>query len=420
MYNRGIAMLFCGMAMITMFSGCSKKTEVTMNELESSLEQQSQDVELTVWGSETDQELLNQIVESFVETYKEEANLNISVEIQNEESCKNTILNNVREAADVFTIIDDQMVSLAAGGVLEVIEYRDEVTSNNIKSVVDAVTVNDSLYAYPLTADNGYFLYYNAEYFQEEDVLTLDRILEVAQKANKKFAMDWSSGWYLSSFFLQTGLELGLKEDGITNYCTWNATEGDITGVDVAEAMVRIASWPSFVSLTEQEALKKIKTGEVIAYVSGTWSASTVESVWGETYKATKLPTYTCNGKQVQMGSYSGYKLVGVNSHSEHREWAEKLAFWISNEENQILRYEMRGQGPSNINASNSKEILASKAIQAVIQQSEFATIQRVGNNYWDAASKLGIELASGTTSTRDLQELLDKTVEEITRSVGQ
>ena len=36
------------------------------------------------------------------------------------------------------------------------------------------------MYAYPLTADNGYFLYYNKAYFSEEDVQSLDRILELA------------------------------------------------------------------------------------------------------------------------------------------------------------------------------------------------------------------------------------------------
>ena len=30
------------------------------------------------------------------------------------------------------------------------------------------------------------------------------------------------------AFFGNTGLEVGLNEDGITNYCTWNSTDGSI------------------------------------------------------------------------------------------------------------------------------------------------------------------------------------------------
>lgn len=65
-----------------------------------------------------------------------------------------------------------------------------------------------------MTADNGYFLYYDKNYFTEEDVKSLDRILEVAGAAGKKFSMEFSSGWYSYAFFGNTGLEFGINDDG--------------------------------------------------------------------------------------------------------------------------------------------------------------------------------------------------------------
>ena len=59
-------------------------------------------------------------------------------------------------------------------------------------------------------------------------VKSLDKILSIAAKNKKKFAMDWSSGWYLYSFYGQTGLKLGLNKDGVTNFCTWNSKKGEI------------------------------------------------------------------------------------------------------------------------------------------------------------------------------------------------
>ena len=53
--------------------------------------------------------------------------------------------------------------------------------------------MNDQLYAYPLTADNGYFLYYNKQYITEEQAKTLDGILEAAAAGSKLFTMDWTS-----------------------------------------------------------------------------------------------------------------------------------------------------------------------------------------------------------------------------------
>ena len=48
------------------------------------------------------------------------------------------------------------------------------------------------LHAYPMTASNGYFLYYNKEYFTEEDVKSFDRMLEIAEKNDKKLFEDFS------------------------------------------------------------------------------------------------------------------------------------------------------------------------------------------------------------------------------------
>ena len=199
-------------------------------------------VTLKVWGAEADKALLNQLVEGFKQEYSDEASFDIIVEAVDEMECKEIILNNVNEAADVFTFADDQIMTFAAAGILEPIEYQEEIIAENIEGAIEATTIYDEVYAYPLTADNGYFMYYNKDYFTEEDVKSLDRMLEVAEKHNKKISMDWSSGWYLYSFFGNTGLTLGLNDDYVTNYCTWNATDGAIKGVDVAKAMSRIAA----------------------------------------------------------------------------------------------------------------------------------------------------------------------------------
>ena len=89
----------------------------------------------------------------------------------------------------------------------------------------------------------------------------------------------------------------------------------------------------------------------MVAGVNGTWRANDAAEVWGENYAACKLPTYTLNGEQVQMASFSGYKLIGVNPHSANVGAAMLLADFVTNEENEGLRFQERAQGPSNINA---------------------------------------------------------------------
>ena len=110
---------------------------------------------------------------------------------------------------------------------------------------------------------------------------------------------------------------------------------------------------------------------------------------------------------------------VGVNAYSKNPEWAAKLADWLTNEQNQTLRFEMNGQGPSNIKAADSDKIKTDVAIQAVMAQSEFGKLQRVGNSYWDACSSYGQVMAFGNPDHIQLQKIMDELVKGITKSVA-
>ncbi|MCI9081017.1 MAG: extracellular solute-binding protein [Lachnospiraceae bacterium] len=403
-----VCSLLLGILCAASFTGCGRDPETD------SVDASPQKIEMVVWGAEEDAELMKRIIQDFQDKYQDQAEFRISFEVQGESQCKDVLLGGLEDGADVFTFADDQLNALAAAGALDPIENADEIISENLPSAAEAATVNHQLYAYPLTADNGYFLYYNKRYISEKQVETLDGILEAAAAEGKLFAMDWSSAWYVYSFFGNTGLTVGLNDDGITNYCTWNQTDGSIRGIDVAQAMLRIAASPGFSSKTDEEFLDGVRDGSVVAGISGVWNSVAVEEAWGDDAGAVKLPTYTCRGQQIQMASFSGCKLIGVNAYSKYPEWASRLAEWITNEENQQLRFEMRGQGPSNTAVAGSAEIQQSSAIAALIEQSEYSQLQRIGGKFWDPVSNFAVNMASGNSSGQDLQEQLDEMAEGV------
>lgn len=206
-----------------------------------------------------------------------------------------------------------------------------------------------------------------------------------------------------------------VTDDGVTNTCNWNATDTDITGVQVVEALLAITSNPGFREADSDPFVAGVKDGSIIAGVSGTWNANAAQEAWGENYAACKLPTYTVAGQQVQMASFAGFKLVGVNPYSQNVGDAMMFAEYMTNEESQVARFEMRGQGPSNVNAAASEKVQAAPAIAALAAQSAYATVQRVGNKYWDPAAALGKILVNGNPDGIDLQTLLDNAVAGIT-----
>ena len=401
------------------FSGCgaNKSEEESIPETESVSDSElpSGDVSLRVWGSEEDSELINQIISSFVSEYSSQANFNITFEPHSESSAKDDILGDVLNAPDVFTFADDQLLALIASGVLKKVPNDSEIAGRNLAAASEAASFNGTLYAYPLTADNGYFLFYNSKYLTEEDVQTLDGILEVASREGKKFFMEMNSGWYMYSFFGNTDMEIGLNDDGISTYCNWNAKYTNIKGVDVAQAMADIGKNPGFINAGNDDFGIGAANGSIIAGVGGIWDENEIKDAWGDGYAATKLPTYTVAGQQLQMSSYAGYKLVGVNSRSENAAWANKFADWMTNEQNQALRFSMRGQGPSNTAASSTGEVAQSKGLQALQKQAEYASLQRVGGTFWDPATNLGTILSEGNPGGKDLQTLLNEMVTAVT-----
>ena len=379
----------------------------------------AEDVTLKVWvGDNADIEWINGVIDAYKAAHADN-NYTVDVNIVSEGDCKSTVLADPEAAADVFTFADDQFNDLYTAGALQqvMIDAEEIVAANGgaDSTVVQAASKDGVLYAYPATASNGYFMFYNKEYFTEEDVQTLDKMMEIAAAAGKKVGFPVSNGWYVYSFFQGAGLEMHINEDGITNSCNWNATDTPITGVQVAQAILDICANPGFTNADSDPFVTGVKDGSIIAGVSGTWNANVAAEAWGENYAACKLPTYTVEDQQVQMGSFAGFKLVGVNPFSENVGEAMMFAEFMTNYENQMGRFEARSEGPSNVEAAASDIVKSNPAIAALAAQAGFADVQRVADNYWANAETLGKILVNGNPDNTDLQTLLDNAVTGIT-----
>lgn len=382
----------------------------------------AEDVTLTVWvGDNQDIKWINGVIDNFKAAYPDN-NYTINVGVQNEGDCSKTVLNDPTAAADVFTFADDQFNSLLNGGALQqVLDGADDIIANNTPESIAAATGNDgNLYAYPATADNGYFMFYNKEYFTEDDVKSFNTMLDKAAAAGKYVGFPMSNAWYFYSWFKGAGLDMHVNEDGVTNSCNWNATDTPITGVQVVEALLAITSNPGFKEADSDPFVAGVKDGSIIAGVSGTWNANVAAEAWGDNYAATKLPTYTVAGQEVQMASFSGFKLVGVNPYSENLGAAMDFAAFMTNEESQVSRFAMRRQGPSNTKALASEVVQAEPAIAAIVAQAPYADVQRVGSKFWDTAAALGKIIVNGNPDGTDLQTLLDNCVAGITAAADQ
>lgn len=418
----------CAVVVTAVLAGCSPTADNTQKQGGNAQGTESIETEntetgkvaLTVWAEENDFDMINGMLDSFKEHYAGQADFEINLVAQPDSGASDVILGDIHSAGDVFSFPDDQFSRLMAAGVLAPVDNAEAVSAANVAESVAAASYQGTLYAFPYTADNGYFLYYDKDYFTPEDVKTLDGILAVAEEAGKQISMELTSGWYLYAFFGQTGLEFGINEDGVTNYCNWNDAEGAVKGTDVAQSILNFTASPAFSCNADGDFIAKAQEGSVIAGVSGTWNATQIKEVWGEDYGAVKLPTFTCAGQQIQMSSFTGYKMMGVNAYSAHKDWAMKLADWLTNEENQTLRFIQKNQVPANNKAAASDAASQIPAVQAILDQSHYGNLQRVGNKYWNACTEFANAMVAGNPNNIDLQELMDNLVAGITASTAE
>lgn len=393
---------------------------------------EKQDVALRMWGAEEDQAMLQGMIDTFVAEYADVANITVELGVESESTAKDTVLTDIEAAADVFAFASDQINDLVNAGALQSIDEMDgalkayankgvaDVKSANAPGSVDAATIDGTLYGFPMSADNGYFLYYDSTKVSAEAAQSWDTLLAAAQAAGSKVGMTFASGWYNASFFYGAGFTTGLNADG-TTAIDFNGT-ADYSGVQVVQAMLDIASHPGFMALSDGGTSAALGANEVCAVVSGTWDAGAAQTAFGDGYAATKLPSYTIDGKQVQQGSVAGFKLVGVNKYSANAGWAALLADWITNEQNQTIRFETREIGPSNINAAASDKVQSNTAIAALAQQSAYGVVQVVSGNYWDPTATFGQMIAEGTLSKDDtagIQTALDTMVAGVSAPVN-
>lgn len=397
----------------SLFVGCGSKDDSAGKDnngdkTASETPAEKEKVSLKVWGSQEDQQLLGELVESFKAAHPDKE-YTIELGVVGEPDAKTKYLEDPAAAADVFAFANDQLYDLVnAGGLYEVTRNKEAIMAANVAGSVDAATKDGKLYGYPMTADNGYFLYYDKSVVSDEDAKSLDSILAAANKAGKKVFMDVSNGWYIASFFLGAGGKLTMDDAG-KQVCDFN----NETGVKVGEAIKAFTADPAF--LTGDDAVLTGGFGDnIVAGVSGTWTADAIKEKLGDNFAAVKLPTFTVDGKQVQMGSFGGYKLIGVNSQTKAPVDAMELAEFLTNEESQALRFEKRAMGPSNIKVSESDAVKANIPLAALAMQSQFATSQKeVLGTYWTPSEAFGTAMEAKDYS-KSIKEQLDAMVEQI------
>ena len=391
-------------------------------------------VTLTVWGAQEDQQMLKEMCEAYAKENTDKT-YTFNFGVLGEGSSSDKILGDVEAGPDIFSFPSDRINTFYAAGALARIggDIEAQVKADNAEGAVDAATVTvngqEQLYAFPVTGDNCYFLYYDKSVFKNpEDLESLDRILDVAEAAGKTVHFKINDdGWYLASFFFadkDLKYEVTYNDRMVEEKVDVNFDSDD--GLEVMKALRYYVNRKGLVAQTDDSkiiaAFTPDKNGkrEAAAAVSGTWNASTIKQLLGDDMGVCILPKVKIGGEDMRLSGFMGYKLMGVNGYSKNKGEATKLAAYLTNEENQLKRFKDRGFAPTNKKAAATTEVVSNPIISVVLEQANHNRSQKnVPSTFWTPMASLITPLltakAEGKTVTdAQLQEYLNALCKQI------
>ena len=397
--TRLAAVLAMCMALLMLLCGCASEQTAGGD---------ATSVRLMVWSPSEDQskasgEWLQTCCENFAALHPE-WDITFVYGVADEATAADTVSSDPSASADVFMFANDNITKMTDAQALARFggKYAEQIASSNSEAILNSITIDGSLYGIPYTT-NTWYMYYDKRVFSEEDVKSLDTMLEKGV-----VSFPFTNSWYLPSFYFANGCTLfgdGTQEELGVDFTGEKAYE-------VTDYLIDLAANPNFVIDADGAGMAGLRDGSINAIFTGSWDSGSIKEILGENMGAAALPAFTLNGETKQMMAYAGSKAIGVNAHSKYMVPAVELAIYLGSAEAQRLHFELRGVIPCNTELLEAEDI---KADPVCIAQND--TFDRTSilqpfvsamGNCWTPVENMGKSIRNGTVTHDNAAEQTD------------
>ena len=364
---------------------------------------------ITVWCADAIVDLTKKQIEDFNNSNDLGIKFNATVEAVGESDSATQMITDVDAGGDLFFFATDQYARLVQAGALGKLgkAAAEFVTNGNDADAVKAIMIGSDMYAYPVTTDNGYFLYYDKSVIPDEDAKSLEKILADCEANKKYFSMETeSSAWYLAAFFFGTNCVSEWKVDEDGKFVSITDTFDSPEGLIAAKGMKKLFDSDFYVSKSDAAGF----SSDCAAVVTGTWGYNTAKAALGDNLGCAELPFFEVDGAQYHLGSFNGYKMLGVKPQTDAKKGAalNRLAQYLTGAKGQEERFDQAAWGPSNLEVMKMEKVLNHPAVKAIWAQRPYATPQgQIHGSWWDIAKVIGTDIKNATDEA-GLQAALD------------
>lgn len=385
--------------------GDDAKTTTTPAGENKTTEEEKITCNLKVWSPAEDQAEANgQWLQTMCEQFNtEHPNWTITFEygVCSEGDAGKTVSDDVAASADVYMFASDQLKQLVDAEGLAKLggETATYIQDTNSKTIVDSVSRDGAIYGIPFTT-NVWFMYYDKSVFSEEDVKSLDTMLE---KGKVSFPMEDS--WYVQSFFLAAGCTMGSDDAPEIKF-------GGEEGLNAANYMIDLVNNANFI-VDADGGVDMLQEGQANAAFGGSWNAKDAKIILGDNFACAQLPSIDVATGTGVMQAMAGSKAIGINPNCANQQVAVALAKYLASEEAQKSHYELRSVVPCNT-ALLEDETFKSDPV-AVAQNASFDNCSILqptylgDRGYWDTAKAFAQAITSKATTSANVAEKVEE-----------
>ena len=365
--------------------------------------------DIVVWVPELAVDLTKQQIADFNSSNEYGITFNATVEPVSEANAANNMVTDVEAGGDIYFFAQDQFARLVQAGALNKLgaEAAETVKAANDAGAVKAATSGEEMFAYPLTADNGYFMYYDKSVIPEEDVDSVEKLIADTEAAGKYFAFEAeTSAWYIASWFFATGCVSEWITDNDGKFISIKDTFNSPEGLIAAKGLKKLVDSPMHLS---SSAASEFSSGAAIV-VSGIWDYETALGILGDNLGVTDLPAFEVDGQTYHLGSFNGCKLLGVKPQADAAKGAalHLLAQYLTGEKAEMERFDTLSWGPANLVDQASEAVQANPGLVALALQAPYSIPQgNIEGSWWDIAKVIGDDVKAAEDEA-GLQAALD------------
>lgn len=129
------------------------------------------------------------------------------------------------------------------------------------------------------------------------------------------------------------------------------------------------------------------------------------------------MPTVRFDKEDKAMVPFSGLKMYVVNAKTDAPLEAMALANYLTNEENQLKRFNDRALLPTNKAVAANPDVTDDPTVAVILEQVKTARVMPAlpqMSNFWDPTAAFAKDAFDGKISAGDMQSKLDKLVSDI------